>query len=240
MNKSKTYKYIITGIKILLGLSILTSIGVIIFNLTANGPLTLAEKINHSHRNVELLFSALMTLGLVMLPEYIEKRRNIKLPEILSGAITLFIFASIYLSARLALYNTYFWWDDLLHTLSGVIIGFIGFLLIYKINKKYSMNISPLLVAIFAFCFAITFGVFWEIAEFTSDALLKTSTQKWDLPANAILMGRAYQGSGLRDTMSDLILDVAGAFVTSVICYFLYKNEKHNTLKAMRNAFPER
>jgi hypothetical protein len=126
-----------------------------------------------------------------------------------------------------------------LHALSGVIIGFIGFIAIYKINGKYSMNISPLLVAVFSFTFAITIGVFWEIFEFVLDVFFETTLQSWDLPETEILMGASYQGSGLRDTMSDLIVNSMGALLTSFICYFLYKKEKKKTLQMMREIFPD-
>ncbi|MDX9816200.1 MAG: hypothetical protein RBT06_04605, partial [Smithellaceae bacterium] len=119
------------------------------------------------------------------------------------------------------------------------IIGFIGFIAIYKINGKYSMNISPLLVAVFSFTFAITIGVFWEIFEFVLDVFFETTLQSWDLPETEILMGASYQGSGLRDTMSDLIVNSMGALLTSFICYFLYKKEKKKTLQMMREIFPD-
>ena len=238
--KHNYYLYILRGIQVLLVFSIIASVGVIIYRVTAGGSLTLADKINQAHHNVELLFSALLTLILVSIPGLIDKKRNIRFPDILSGAVVMFVFASIYLSARLALYGRYFWWDDLLHLMSGIIIGFIGFLLIYKLNERYSMNISPLLVAVFAICFAVTLGVFWEIAEFSSDAFFRTSTQKWDQPADSTMIGKSYQGSGLRDTMSDLILDVLGGFATSMVCYSLYKNEKDKTIKAMKRVFPEK
>jgi hypothetical protein len=71
------------------------------------------------------------------------------------------------------------------------------------------------------------------------DVYFGTAMQKWDLPEETSLIGRPYQGSGLRDTMSDLILGSAGALVTSFISYFLYKNEKRKTLKWMMEVFPE-
>jgi uncharacterized membrane protein YjdF len=151
----------------------------------------------------------------------------------------IFLYASIFLSARFGLYYHFFWWDDFLHTLSGVIIGFLGFIVMYKINEKYSMDISPLLVAVFAFTFAVTMGVLWEIFEFSMDIMLGTDMQKWSLPENVRILGKSYQGSGLRDTMSDLIVDSLGALITSAICYFLYKHEKKKTLAMMHEIFLE-
>ena len=101
------------------------------------------------------------------------------------------------------------------------------------------MDISPLLVAVLAFTFAITMGVLWEIFEFAIDWVFGTTMQSWDLPHNTTLIGRAFQGSGLRDTMSDLIVNSLGAFLTSVICYFLYKREKKKALALMHEIFPD-
>jgi len=101
------------------------------------------------------------------------------------------------------------------------------------------MDVSPLLVAVFAFTFAITMGVLWEIFEFAIDWVFGTTMQSWDLPHDTTLIGRAFQGSGLRDTMSDLIIDSIGALSTSIICYFLYKEEKKKTLALMHEIFPD-
>jgi uncharacterized membrane protein YjdF len=96
------------------------------------------------------------------------------------------------------------------------------------------MDISPLLVALFSFTFAVTLGVIWEIMEFSCDALIGSTHQKWDLPDTEMIMGKPYQGSGLRDTMSDLIVDSIGAFITSLITYYLYKNQKKKTLERIQ------
>ena len=75
---------------------------------------------------------------------------------------------------------------------------------------------------------------FWEIFEFTADALLGTANQKWNLQETEFIIGRYYQGSGLRDTMSDLIVDSIGACITSIITYYMYKNKKESVLESMK------
>jgi uncharacterized membrane protein YjdF len=191
------------------------------------------EKLAQISKNIESALFGLITLVLSFGSEVIERRQKIDIPDILEIVIVVFIYAGIFLSVQFNLYYTVFWWDDLLHILSGVIIGFIGFIVVYKINHKYSMDISPLLIALFSFTFAVTLGVMWEIIEFSSDALFGSAHQKWDMPETEIMMGRVVQGSGLRDTMSDLIVDSAGALITSVITYFMYKYRKKETLEDM-------
>ena len=236
--KNQKHYYIIWAIRLLLIISILANIVFITLHLLSDDLVTKKDIIEELSQRIELLFWSFVTLALTFLPDYIE-HKNIHLPHLLEIFIVIFIFAGIFLSVRFELYYNVFWWDDVLHTLSGVIIGFLGFIIIYKINSKYSMDISPLLVAVFAFTFAITMGVLWEIFEFAIDWVFGTTMQSWDLPHNTTLIGRAFQGSGLRDTMSDLIVNSLGAFLTSVICYFLYKREKKKALALMHEIFPD-
>ena len=236
--KNKKHDYIIWAIRFLLIVSMLTNIVFIALHLFSDDFVTKNEILEELSKRIELLFWSAVTLTLTFLPDYIEYK-NIHLPHILEIVIVIFIFAGIFLSVRFELYYHVFWWDDVLHTLSGIIIGFLGFIIIYKINGKYSMDISPLLVAVFAFTFAMTMGVIWEIFEFALDVFFGTTMQSWDLPHDTTLIGRSFQGSGLRDTMSDLIVNSLGALLTSVICYFLYKREKKKTLALMQEIFPD-
>lgn len=220
-------------IRILLILSIFVNIGIAIAEGLENPDESKVEFFSRIADNVELIFWSLVTLALSFGSTLIEKRQKIDIPDILEIVIVLFICAGAFLSVQFNLYYTVFWWDDLLHTLSGVIIGFIGFIVLYKINYKFNMDISPLLIAFFSFTFAVTAGVIWEMMEFWCDVFLHTANQKWDLADTEIMMGKPYQGSGLRDTMSDLTVDSIGALITSIITYYMYKHQKKRTLDEM-------
>lgn len=232
-------KSIIWVIRILLMSSILLNGLLVVLDIYKDAEVNKGEILEATTDQSELFFLAILALILSFLPDYIEKWRHIHFPQQLELLLILFMYAGVYLSARFDMYYRVFWWDDLLHTISGVMIGFIGFLIVYKINHKYSVDFNPFLIAVFAFTFSVTIAVLWEIFEFLMDVYWGTAMQKWDLPEETSLIGRPYQGSGLRDTMSDLILGSAGALVSSFISYFLYKNEKRKTLKWMREVFPE-
>ena len=73
----------------------------------------------------------------------------------------------------------------------------------------------------FAFCFAVTMGVFWEFFEYGADRILGTNMQKFRFPE----LGQ----DGLIDTMSDLFVDALGALITSIIGYF-YIQKKNDVL----------
>lgn len=55
-------------------------------------------------------------------------------------------------------------WDTILHTLNGFLAAAIGFSLVDLMNKdtRIKFQLSPLFMAIVAFCFSMTIGVIWE------------------------------------------------------------------------------
>ena len=67
----------------------------------------------------------------------------------------------------------------MLHTLNGFICAGIGFSLVDLLNQSgQKIKLSPLYVAIVAFCFSMTIGILWEFYEFTADSVLRTDMQK--------------------------------------------------------------
>jgi hypothetical protein len=152
---------------------------------------------------------SLITLFLTFLPVLIEKRYKIEFPSEIEIIIILFIYASLYLGEIKAYYVLYWWWDLFLHTLSGIIIGIIGFYWVYLLSRRGDAPcpMTPLFVATFSVSFAIALGVIWEIFEFSMDSFFGMHMQK----------------SGLVDTMWDLIVDTLGALIVSFLGYFYVK-----------------
>ena len=150
---------------------------------------------------------ALLALFLGFLPDIIRKHLKISYPSWFEIVTLVFVYASIYLGDIQAFYQKFWWWDSFLHAFAGIIIGIIGFALIYILNKEKALKLTPAFNALFAFTFAITIGVIWEIFEFTVDFLFSFNMQE----------------SGLVDTMWDLIVDVFGALLISLIGYFYLK-----------------
>lgn len=158
-------------------------------------------------------------------------------PYVLAVMIGIFVLGSLVGGELLGAYAMFWWWDDVLHGLSGVIIGLIGFYMVYFLNARYNMKISPMFVAVFAFSFAMTMGVLWEIFEFSADYFFGTNMQRWMQPDAAYIIGKEFQGDGLRDTMSDLIVSVFGALIASTFAYLGYKHEREAVLRAMQRPF---
>jgi uncharacterized membrane protein YjdF len=104
-----------------------------------------------------------------------------------------------------------------------VALGALGFSVVSFLTKADKISLSPAFVAMFAFCFAVTLGVVWEIYEFAMDYYLGTNMQRFvQIETGEMFIGQA----ALTDTMKDLIVDSIGAFVVSLIGYLSLKRDK--------------
>ncbi len=134
------------------------------------------------HGNWEAVFLCVLTLFLFLVPFFIDKKLKIDLPTPLEIVILLFIFAAEILGEIQNFYGIFPYWDMLLHTLNGFLCGAIGFSLIDILNenknKKKTFKLSPIYVALVAFCFSMTIGVLWEFFEYGVDKLMKYDMQK--------------------------------------------------------------
>ena len=115
------------------------------------------------NRNFENVFLCILTLVLLLLPTVLERRLQIDLPNTLEIIIMLFIFAAEILGEIQAYYTAFPYWDTMLHTLNGFLCAAIGFSLVDLCNRheRFSLSLSPVFMAIVAFCFSMTIGVLW-------------------------------------------------------------------------------
>ena len=190
---------------------------------TSDIPDTLADRID---RGISLLLKIILAVGAVLeaiqgnwlaaisttgivivafLPMLVGYRFHVRIPPEFELLAVIFVYASLFLGDVHGYYLKYWWWDILLHTGSGLIMGIFGFLLVYVINEHedLEMHMKPSFVGLFAFMFALGMGTLWEIFEFALDQFLSMDTQ----------------GGSLVDTMSDLIVDGIGALIISIFGY---------------------
>ena len=201
----------------------------------------------------ENAFVCVLCLFLFLAPTIIERQLKIDLPSTLEIIILLFIFSAEILGEIHNYYTRVPAWDAILHTLNGFLFAAVGFSLLDVINRnaKFKFQLSPMYLAIVAFCFSMTIGVLWEFLEFGCDLFLGTDMQK-DFIVNTIssvklnpdgknipivinqikatfvnstnLGINGYLDIGLFDTMKDLLVNFVGAVVFSVIGFFYIKN----------------
>lgn len=195
-------------------------------------------------------FNALLcvlSLVLFTLPFFIKKKFKIELPNTLEIIILCFIFSAEILGEINNFYGLFPHWDTILHTLNGFLCAGIGFALIDLLNKNVTtFNLSPIYVALVAFCFSMTVGVIWEFFEFGADRIFKMDTQKDRIVQtistislndknkpviikniyktvlydkdNQILatIDNGYLDIGIIDTIKDLIVNFIGAITFSI------------------------
>ena len=130
--------------------------------------------------NYESVFLCALSLVLLILPSILQKRLYITLPSTLEVVILLFIFAAEILGELASFYVRVPNWDTMLHTVNGFLCAAVGFALVDMINRneRFSLKLSPVYLAIVAFCFSMTVGVLWEFFEFGMDRLFSMDMQK--------------------------------------------------------------
>ena len=206
--------------------SFLVSIGYVIVRIvlapTIMPTLDAVDRVKSDY--VLMLLQCVIGLFAMILPRFIMRKNRWSIPTVMMSLYALFLYCAIYLGEVRNFYYNVPHWDTVLHTFSGAGLGALGFSLVSLLNKSETLHLglSPAFVAMFAFCFAVSLGVIWEIYEFTADGILQTNMQKYSLENNDMLIGRG----ALADTMKDLVVDVIGAFAMSIIGFISLKYEK--------------
>ena len=205
------------------------------------------------NRNYENVFLCALTLVLLIMPSLVQITFKVELPTTLEIFILVFIFAAEILGEISEFYLVFPFWDTVLHTINGFLAAAIGFSMVDLLNRseKIVFNLSPLFMAIVAFCFSMTIGVVWEFFAFVMDQIIGYDMQKdtvihvirsvtldpaghnvpyvidniTETAVNGQELGLGgYLDIGLIDTMQDLIVNFIGAFIFSVIGFFYVKN----------------
>lgn len=171
-----------------------------------------------------MLTQCLLGIVVMFLPSILERKFRIIIPSFMHILFFLFLYAAIYLGEIKSFYYKVPHWDVYLHCFSAMMLGTFGFSVVNLLNKteRVKIQLSPLFVSLFAFCFALAVGALWEIYEFSFDLLLGLNMQKFITSDGTVLVGQ----QALMDTMKDLIVDALGALLASSIGYFSLKGKK--------------
>ncbi len=189
------------------------------------------------------VFLCALTLTLFLIPSFVERRLHIDVPNTLEVIILLFIFSAEILGEIQEYYLIFPFWDTMLHTINGFLMAAIGIAMVDILNRsrRFRVRLSPVFVAVVAFCFSMTIGVLWEFFEYGMDYFFNMDMQKdtWlsvintvslnpegknspvRIPIESVVInGEAWPGYldiGLHDTMKDLFVNFIGAVVFSLI-----------------------
>ena len=218
--------------------------------------------------NYENVFMCVLTLILLFLPTFVERRLDVIIPDTLEIIILLFIFSAEILGEINSYYEKIPMWDTMLHTINGFIAAAVGFSMVDILNRneRILVDMSPFFMALVGFCFSMTIGVMWEFFEFFMDVTFLTDMQKDTvvssissvmlnpLPVNntviikditetavngQILPVDGYLDIGLYDTMKDLFVNFIGAVVFSVFGFFYARSEMAEAYCSRQPFFPQ-
>lgn len=197
----------------------------------------------------ENTMTCVLTLILFLIPSFIEKRLKIDIPNVGEVIMLLFIFSANILGEMASFYEKIPFWDTMLHTLNGFICAGVGFGLIDILNRqeRIKINLSPIFVCLFSFCFSMMIGTVWEFFEFGMDFFFGKDMQKDTVinTINSVLLTEGnineittidgitdtivngqhldiggYLDIGIIDTMKDMFVNFIGAVVYNVAGYF--------------------
>lgn len=210
----------------------------------------------------ENMFVCVLSLVLFCVPMLIERSLHIDIPPLMEAIIYCFIFAAEILGEINSFYTIIPGWDTMLHTINGFLVAAVGFSLVDLFNRseRFTFKLSPLFLAIVAFCFSMTVGVLWEFFEFGADQVMGTDMQKDFIVQNIHSVSLnpdglnnvvdvsieslevngqdwmefpgGYLDIGLIDTMKDLQVNFIGAVAFSIIGYFYVKTRGKGKLAA--------
>lgn len=188
----------------------------------------------------EIVFRGGQFLAMLLIlkaPSVLRLRFKIEVPIVLSVVILLFAFSALVLGDGLDFYGKYHWWDSVLHGFSGIILSLVALWLIHILmaDSDKVIYFNKYFLCLFLIMFSLGMGACWEIIEYTYDSLSGTNTQQFmasttgsiiteeDIP----LAGHA----ALKDTMTDLILDLCGATLVAIFGFVRHDKilEKYGT-----------
>lgn len=204
-------------------LAISTIYAIIMMIQTPSG--TSATEYQHVKSDyVLMILQCVAGMIIIFLPKQVEQKFDIEIPDTMEILFFLFLFCAIYLGEVRNFYYKIPFWDMILHGFSAAMLGSLGFIIVAYLNrsKRVTLQLSPFFISLFAFCFATTVGLLWEVYEFLADHLLGTNMQKFMTGEGKILSGH----EALVDTMKDCIVNMLGALVVVSWGYIHLKHQE--------------
>lgn len=150
-------------------------------------------------------FQAGLIIAVLLLIRGLVKWTKTTISKGLWFSILLFITIAMLLANLFNMYGVIPRLDKIEHLLSGVILVFVGLIVLRKIVKRAGVtNLPPAVSIWFGFFFSVAMAGCWEIYEFTVDHFF----------------GLHSQNGSLTDTMGDIICGTFGAIISVIYLKF--------------------
>lgn len=143
----------------------------------------------------------------ILLVPFIINKTKYKLNDFETMMYYIFIFLADFLGCVVNLYNTIYWYDLLVHFLSGIATFILG-LIIYKHITKEKKNKQ--LKIIFCLGTVAIIAIIWELFEYFIDTFIGMDLQHT-------------LDTGVSDTMQDMLVALLGGLLLS---FYIWKNGK--------------
>ncbi len=191
----------------------------ITMTLVIQAALTVALILFLARRDWENVFLTGLVIGLTLVPAFLWQKYRLYLPPEFQLISAAFVFLSLFLGFAQDFYYRFWWWDFVLHTGSGFMLGIAGFIALYLLNQtdRLPQEVSPAFRCFFGVTCAVFLGVLWEIFEFACDQI----APYWNMQS---------VDTGVADTMWDLIVDTIGAVIVALMGYAYLKTGKYSFL----------
>lgn len=180
-----------------LGIFLLASLMVLLFSIFAPPDVKLFDKIG-----MEL---ALIAIGIFLL----------RFPIGIFLSANLFVVAAA-AGSVLRFYDLFPGYDRIVHFMSGIILGFVGFYAAKWLLSRLDVAENPLLLTLTSFFFSCSCAGFWEIIEFTVDCVAQMGVQH-----------------GNTDTMGDIVAGFLGAACFGAVCLYKYRHYVLDFIRAL-------
>lgn len=169
------------------------------------------------------IFNSILLLVFSYLKQLFQKA-NLKLGDFIYIVSSISIILTFMLGMIFGLLQKVQGFDKFSHLFNGVLLMFVGVLVLSIIEKKATLKaISPTIIILFAFFFTATVGVLWEIFEYLVDLITKSNMQRFkDLSTNIPFVGQ----EALKDTMNDFIFNTIGSLIGALVLSLDFKGNK--------------
>lgn len=193
----------------------------LIVNLITMVILVITAIYDFMFRGGEKLFRIGLMAITLWIMYFVYKKTFLRKARISFYLIYFFIIGAMYLGNVFDFYIIIPMYDKILHLLSGLIIGLIGYILFLHVsNSSVENSFKRYMPMLFSIMFSIAAAAIWEVWEFSTDKLF----------------GFTSQNNSLKDTMWDIICGtVMGIFANIPIYLYHIKSKKIKFIENINN-----
>lgn len=143
---------------------------------------------------------------IVFLPTIIRKLSKIRIANSVELVYLAFIFLAQLLGSVMHFYGIIYWYDSLVHFVSGILTALLALYLLLLFNKYDEKSL--VFNILYLVSITLMIAAFWEIFEFSADSILGGNAQR-------------VIETGVTDTMKDMICALLGCTLVCIV--YLYE-----------------